>query len=259
MSDVHTDSMTRLESEVKRLEDQFDLMTKNIGYILHPSVAASLPRTPRVADIGTGTGRFLLLRESYPYAKLDGTDVYDAKQSPPSDLHGKCDLVHVRMLVAAMLRGDRDTVVRNLCQLLKPGGFLQWEESDFIYCRYIRANVDSRVESARLMGYSFRDALRLRFSHGWFTLPNKMRDAGLTTVQSDIVSSDRLAETRKNTTLNAMQAIFSWARLMIERGIPGSMSPEELGSMEKKIYEDFESGCYVRYDIYVACGQKLFN
>ncbi|KAI0096805.1 S-adenosyl-L-methionine-dependent methyltransferase [Nemania sp. FL0031] len=277
MSDVYTDQMTRQSSEIKRLEEQFDLMTANIGYILHPSVVASLPENPRVADIGTGTGRFLLrLRTSYPDAILDGSDistalyppkeslprnvtltVLDAKQPFPEDLHGKYDLVHVRLLVAAMLPEEWDTVVRNLCLLLKPGGYLQWEECDFIGVKYIRGKVDSSVDSARFIGYAFRDALRERFQHGWSTLPKNMTDAGLTSVVSDIVSSDRLPETRDKLTITGMQAIFSWARLMTERGVEGSLSNKELDSLEKKVHEeDIKSGCYVRYDIYVFCGQK---
>ncbi|KAI0185625.1 S-adenosyl-L-methionine-dependent methyltransferase [Xylaria flabelliformis] len=279
MSDTYTDQMTRQSSEIKRLEEQFDLMTANIGYILHPSVVASLPATPRIADIGTGTGRFLLrLHTLYPNAILDGSDissalyppkemlpsnvsltVLDAKQPLPEDLHGQYDLVHVRLLVAAMLPGDWDTVVRNLCLLLKPGGHLQWEECDFVGSKYLREKVDSTVEAARFMGYAFRDALRERFEHGWSTLPKSMTNAGLTSVVSDVVSSDRLPETRDKLTITGMQAIFSWARLMTQRGVKGSLSGEELNSLEEKAYKDIASGCYVRYDIYVACGQKCLE
>ncbi len=84
-----------------------------------------------------------------------------------------------------------------------------------------------------------------------------MMDAGLASVVSDVVSSGRLRETRdKLTTNTGMQAIFSWARFVTERGVEGSMSDEQLNSLEVKAYEDIRSGCYVRYDIYVACGQK---
>lgn len=48
------------------------------------------------------------------------------KKPFPAEIHGKYDLVHVRMLVAAMLPEEWEPAVRNLTQLLKPGGFLQW-------------------------------------------------------------------------------------------------------------------------------------
>lgn len=182
--------------------------------------------------------------------------VLDAKKPLPKDLHGKYDVVHVRMLVAAMLPHEWTTVVRNLAELLKPGGFLQWEECDFVSVKYMRNFDDSSVERARFIGNTFRDGLRERFEHGWSTLPQQMRDAGLTGVLSDMVSSDRIPETRQKLTETGMRAIFAWARLMSERGAPGSMTSDQLDELEKGAYEDIKSGCYVRYDIHVACGQK---
>ncbi|KAI0905267.1 heterokaryon incompatibility protein-domain-containing protein [Ustulina deusta] len=73
-----------------------------------------------------------------------------------------------------------------------------------------------------------------------------MMDAGLASVVSDVVSSGRLRETRdKLTTNTGMQATFSWARFVTERGVEGSMSDEQLNSLEVKAYEDIRSGCYV--------------
>ncbi|KAI1655266.1 S-adenosyl-L-methionine-dependent methyltransferase [Daldinia decipiens] len=276
MSDVYTDNMTRNDSEVQRLDTQLDYINDNIGYLLHPAVVASLPPKPQIADIGTGTGKFLLLlREQNPDAILDGYDispklypqestlppnislsVLDMKQPAPKELHGKYDVVHARLLVAAMLPTDWAIVVRNLTELLKPGGFLQWEECDFLGVKYLRGLVDSKVEAIRFMGNLFSDALRERSEHGWCTLPREMRDAGLNPVLTDVTASDRLPETRKTLTTNVTGLFFSWARMMTERGAPGAMTNDRLDEMEKKTSEDVESGGYVRYEIYVACGRK---
>jgi trans-aconitate methyltransferase len=103
--------------------------------------------TPRIADIGTGTAKFLLhLQPMYPDALLEGFDISSAlyppqcsippnvslavlnmKQPYPEEVHGKYDLVHARTLIAAMLSDEWEPVVRNLVRLLKPGGFIQWE------------------------------------------------------------------------------------------------------------------------------------
>ncbi|KAI0012740.1 S-adenosyl-L-methionine-dependent methyltransferase [Xylariaceae sp. FL0662B] len=251
-------------------------MTENIGYLLHPSAAAALPVYPRIADIATGTGRFLLrVRELYPNAVLDGSDispslfpppselpanvtltVLDIKQPVPQELHGKYDLVHVRMLVAGMLPNDWAPAVQNLSRMLKPGGFLQWEEGDFVTLKHLRGRVDSQVDALRFMGRSFAKAFGERFSHGWNTIPEHMRAAGLNTAPVDIVSSDRVPETRERSTINSIQPLFKWARLISERGASGAMSFDEIERLEKKAYEEIKSGSYVRYDLYVACGQK---
>lgn len=83
-----------------------------------------------------------------------------------------------------------------------------------------------------------------------------MRSAGLVRVDEDIVSSDRDVETREALTANGMLAIFAWAKLMSARGMPGSSPMDELKKLEAQAYENIRSGCYVRFDIYIALGFK---
>ncbi|KAI1077851.1 S-adenosyl-L-methionine-dependent methyltransferase [Whalleya microplaca] len=274
MKDVYTDHMTRLPSEVQRLNDQFDLMTENIGYILHPSVA--LPSAPRIADIGTGTARFLLrLQPTYPDANLEGFDIssalfppqsslpsnvslaeLDMKQPFPEHMYGKYDLVHARMLVAAMLPGDWEPAVVNLARLLKPGGFLQWEECNFLNAEWQTDTPGASVENTRRMGDAFRAVLRERISYGWNTLPDHMRAAGLTSVVSDVSSSDKVPETRARLTQSIMNLIFTWARVSIERGASESMFGDSLENLEKAVHDEITSGCYFKYNIHVVCARK---
>ncbi|OTB07252.1 hypothetical protein M426DRAFT_8979 [Hypoxylon sp. CI-4A] len=276
MTDRYTDNMSRYESETIRLNQQFDLFNQNIGYLLHPSITAALPATPRIADIATGTGVFLLkVREFYPDAILDGSDIssalfppqselppnvtlteQDVKKPLPEELHGKYDLVHVRLIVAGMLPDEWSSVVKNLTKLLKPGGFIQWEEGDFISLRYYRGHVDAPGDTIRTLGGKFVGALRERFQYGWNTLPGQMREAGLDPVISDVVSSDRVPETREGLTLASIRGSFNWARWMIERKTPDAMPIEEVEQLEKKAYEELKTGCYVRFDIHVAVGRK---
>ncbi|KAF3071092.1 methyltransferase [Daldinia childiae] len=281
MADSYAENMSRHESETQRhvygrLNDQFDIVTENIGYLLHPSVVTTLPANPCIADIATGTGRFLFrARELYPNATLEGFDISPAlfplknelppnlalavlniKQPAPEELHGKFDVVHVRMLVAGMSQNDWAPAVENITRMLKPGGFLQWEECDFIGLKHLRGGVDSQVETLRFMGRAFVNALRHSFSYGWNTLPGHMQAAGLSPVIKDIISSDRVSETRTKSTINGMQAPFKWARLMTKRGAPSAMTFQEIDLLEKKALDEVMSGSYIRYDIYVICGRK---
>ncbi|KAI9151286.1 N-methyltransferase gliN [Paramyrothecium foliicola] len=275
MDDPYAKNMTRKGGEASRLDEQFELMTKNIGYLIHPSISKSLPEDVRVADVATGTGIFLEdFQAQAPRATLHGYDispalfrnpgkpgielsVLDAKTPVPKHLRGAYDLVHVRMLGAAMLPEEWAFTVKNVSQLLKPGGWLQWEECDFSNVRHVRGAeyTDSRVETARRMGRAFREALRVRFQSGWNTLPDDMRAAGLIDIETDCVSSDRLPETRERLTANGMQAIFSWARLMAEKGLLGTKTAQQLDQDEIEAFEDIRRGCYVLFEIYVACGR----
>ncbi|KAI1767994.1 S-adenosyl-L-methionine-dependent methyltransferase [Hypoxylon sp. FL1150] len=272
MADVYADHMPRVPSEVQRLNDQFDLMTENVGYIIHPAV--TLPPSPRIADLGTGSARFLIrIHPSYPDAKLEGYDISstlfpsllptnislserDVKQPFPEDLHEKYDLVHARMLVAAMLPGEWEPVVRNLTRLLKPGGYLQWEECDFVSSEWTKSTPRAKFEKSKYMLDLFLAALGERLRYGWNTLPEHMRAAGLTSVVTDVASSDKVLEAGCKLTSTIMTLVFSWARLLVERGEAGSVFDEGLDKLEKEVQEELKSGSYLKYDIHVACGRK---
>ncbi|KAI0868434.1 hypothetical protein GGS24DRAFT_482398 [Hypoxylon argillaceum] len=86
-----------------------------------------------------------------PQTQIDGFD-YDMNQSPhpqwlpanvkisylnilediPDHLAGKYDYVHTRLLLLVAEAGDPRPIIRNLKKLLKPGGYLQWDELDTV-------------------------------------------------------------------------------------------------------------------------------
>ncbi|KAF3764007.1 hypothetical protein M406DRAFT_75232 [Cryphonectria parasitica EP155] len=270
MSDSYAEVMARDEKEVARHENIL-----NIGYLVHPSITATLPSKPHIADIATGTGRFLqCAQELYPQANLDGYDIspalfpkqisttislrlLDVKQPIPEELHNQYDLVHLRLLLAAMDGSEWGTVVRNVVQMLKPGGWLQWDEGDYTSLKYYRGLEDSKVATARkIEGMVKGTLLGERMKHGWNTLPEHMTAAGLEPVISDIVSSDRMPETRHAMSAATTKALINFAHITNARGSPGSLADEEVDELETRVFEEFESGCYVRFDIYVAAGRR---
>ena len=46
-------------------------------------------------------------------------------------MRGKYDIVHVRLLILVVENSDPRPIIRNLVQMLKPGGYLQWEELNY--------------------------------------------------------------------------------------------------------------------------------
>ena len=47
------------------------------------------------------------------------------------DMQAKFDVLHLRLLVLGLPKGKWEQACKNLLQLLKPGGWLQWEEANF--------------------------------------------------------------------------------------------------------------------------------
>lgn len=122
--------------------------------ILHAGIDPA--KITKVVDVGTGTGIWMDALATYldpistptgqnrQYHGLDispanfpsshptnfNYSVYNILQPIPEELKGKFDLVHVRLLAAALSKGDMTTVIENLTQFLQPGGWIQWEELD---------------------------------------------------------------------------------------------------------------------------------
>jgi SAM-dependent methyltransferase len=144
--------ITRDSSEAARLDQQHRLILDCQGYYLHPSISLDTSSPTRVADLGTGSAAFLLGLSHivHPETELYGVDISDAMFPAQSSLPANVklhtadikqpferkwqryfDVVHIASVQGAMRKDEWAVVVRNAVTLLKPGGWLQWSESDF--------------------------------------------------------------------------------------------------------------------------------
>ncbi|KAI2463722.1 hypothetical protein F4781DRAFT_415748 [Annulohypoxylon bovei var. microspora] len=139
-----------------RLHLQHLLFQNTLGHILEPNIQTSIAGSKqlKVADLGCGNGIWLndLDRELSSKgisAQLDGYDVnpinfpapaflpssvtlkkLDILAKPlPADMIGVYDIVHARALTSIVVNSDLTPVLSTALALLKPGGWIQWEES----------------------------------------------------------------------------------------------------------------------------------
>lgn len=121
------------------------------GFLLHPSISLANRESLRIADVGCGTGLWLasLAREMPASARLDGFDISD-QQFPCENMYGdnvslstldifkplprhllaKYDVVHIRYFMGIAVNDSVQIAMDNLNAMLKPGGYLQWDEED---------------------------------------------------------------------------------------------------------------------------------
>ncbi|KAJ5371869.1 hypothetical protein N7517_003875 [Penicillium concentricum] len=132
-----------------RLNLQFYLWKESLQFNIHPSIF--IPANPVIADIGTGTAIWLLdVAHSLPTATLDGYDI-DLSNTPPTQwlpkrliLHewnlfdpvpehlvGTYDIVHLRLLILVVQNSDPVPIIQNVARLLKPGGYIQWDDLNY--------------------------------------------------------------------------------------------------------------------------------
>ncbi|ETS73592.1 hypothetical protein PFICI_14538 [Pestalotiopsis fici W106-1] len=151
-----------------RLRLQHYLFQGTIGPLLEKGVESQISNSQklRVADLACGNGVWLTelhshLERAGITAQLEGFDVnpvlfpnptilpksvsfkkLDILASPlPEDLIGVFDIVHIRAFVSIIKNSEVGPVLSNALSLLKPGGFLQWEE-----CRADRMLVQAPSE-----------------------------------------------------------------------------------------------------------------
>ncbi|KAI3332300.1 hypothetical protein HD806DRAFT_480081 [Xylariaceae sp. AK1471] len=135
------------------------------GFLLHPVIQAYLrckeesrqtgsEDSLQIADLATGTGLWLLDLVKSP--EVRGSDVqyhgFDISralfphtywlpknvvlstlnllQEPPQALHGQFDVVHLRLVLSLVGSGSPKPIIRHIKMLLKPGGYMQWDELD---------------------------------------------------------------------------------------------------------------------------------
>ncbi|KAL7782335.1 S-adenosyl-L-methionine-dependent methyltransferase [Trichoderma afarasin] len=132
-----------------RLEAQHLLFKMHNGYALNPKIPISSDM--KIAEIGTGTGIWLqdIASQLPETVQLHGYDV-SANQFPPAslcppnltfatlDAFGDVpahlvetyDVVHLRFWCAIIRGNDPGALICHAIRLLKPGGYLQWEDAD---------------------------------------------------------------------------------------------------------------------------------
>ena len=144
-----------------RLNYEHYLWHETLGYNLHPAISeavgarSSIPSTNsqplRIVDVACGTAFWTLqVAQELPHARLEASDInlsqcpstgwlpsnitfreWDLFSDVPSEMVGRFDVVHVRLIfVLVRKREDVERVVGQLARLLKPGGWLQWDELD---------------------------------------------------------------------------------------------------------------------------------
>ncbi|TEY47664.1 hypothetical protein BOTCAL_0302g00120 [Botryotinia calthae] len=136
-----------------RLNLQHYLWTDGLGYLLHPSIPLPSPKTRyRIADLGTGTGIWPLdlVRQLTSTVQLYGFDISSSqfphpnylpsnvklevldslRVDPPEELLGSFDIVHLRLWLGVVMNGDPSALLTHALKLLRPGGYIQWDEID---------------------------------------------------------------------------------------------------------------------------------
>lgn len=134
-----------------RLSLQHYICTRRLGYLVHPTISKTLaPQdAPQILDLATGNGIWAIeAHNQYPNAIFTCLDLagnqfppfgsvpetmkfelYNFFDPVPDKFKEKFDIIHISFILGALFRGGRDTVIKHVFEMLKPGGWLQWQEA----------------------------------------------------------------------------------------------------------------------------------
>ncbi|KAL2012148.1 hypothetical protein VTN00DRAFT_4866 [Thermoascus crustaceus] len=263
----------RLDHQHRYLVDLFG------GNAIHPSIPKD--RLFDIADIATGTGIWLKdvskLLKDVPTDRpryYHGFDISpDQFPSEPGDLHfsvqdvmkpfpvehqNRYDLVHVRLLIGALKEEDIKGVVANLATLLKPGGYLQWDDFDMSSMTLNNKDeypfnaeiVQIMLDFQRNSGYSL--CLPARIHEG-------CQQAGLASVNRYDYSTGEKPELREKTHAwmrRAHRALLGVGLLRAGRATDRQSAERNVEEMIKGAEREFAAGCLPVIVMGVVVGQK---
>ena len=187
--------LDRSYSAASRLNFQFYLWKNTLNFNLHPSIPAP-KEGARIADVATGTGIWLLdlAKEVPATVRMDGMDITLSQAPPkqwlpaqvsmtvwnifedvPEAFVGKFDIVHIRLILLVIPNNDATPVIRRLAKMLKPGGYIQWDEQSGFGHRVLTIHPSVGTSA-------FREMHKLMDGQGRFEwtlqLPASMNDNG---------------------------------------------------------------------------------
>jgi SAM-dependent methyltransferase len=269
-------TLPRNQSESARLQGQHEVYTEHVGYLLHPTLVESLKASKtdgvRIADIGTGTGAWLLDIASSPalqFTKLElvGLDISDAQFPAASSVPQNCtfdvlnilapvpekwkgtfDVVNLRLLVCGFSTADWAVAAKNVMRMLKSGGWVQWCESEFpgIHCVVPPSLASSRAAQARrapgMQEKEFGDFIlgALQEKHGMMTLfkdqvglLGTLKRAGFQNCEDDVVDTGREMDVRlRRKTVGIQQPAMNALARAMVK-----MHPEQAGKLSVDVEE----------------------
>lgn len=271
-------SLPRGAEESARLDAQHRTYLASVGYFLNPDLESRIPKDAVIADVGTGTGIWLLELAAKPKSvkyTFEGLDVSDAQfpktypqnmsfkqfnllKPVPPEFADKYDVVHIRLITGGLDgKDDWKTATTNVLKLLKPGGFVQWEEGDYQHIRVLKNDPNADVSSLTALRDLGVD-LNLKYGKtlGIVSQLGKMlSEAGFNDVHQEAAESDRERQLQgfSQVTMKALLGTITWHASQPGSTVDMAKVHKLYAQCQEAIKDD---AAYYHLDIYYARGQK---
>ncbi|KAL1695704.1 S-adenosyl-L-methionine-dependent methyltransferase [Schizophyllum commune] len=248
--------------EVLRLQAQHDMIIRvSNGRLITASVEILLGT--KVLDNATGTGIWILQASAqHPEASFTGIDIesWNFPTSPPPNadflVHSATalpeewsstfDLVHQRLLLAALRAEEWPRAIREAHRVLKPGGWAQIVELSLAWLQ--RGPVGRRFWDV----FRALSEARTMLSTCAEDIPQMLQDVGFCNVRNDLVQIEMVGSTPD--AIVARQSIIGACRslkkaIVQEGGLGIVGSGEEYDALLDELDREFETGVNGSYPL----------
>ena len=272
----------KLKHTLYRLKSQGEAATERIGFLIHPQIPQSSPDL-KFADVCTGSGSWLMevartLPSTCSFTGFDiSANIFPAESSLPRNVdfrthsvldpfpgedRGTYDVVAVRFcLLAFHSAAEWKIAVENLVSLLKPGGWLQWLDSDLTKQKCCQSRLGtSRAALEEIMrGFCEDFCDESGILRGGITmLPKLCREAGLVDVQDETFSTDKDSTTREESTRSIVMG-FKPVVLRLAKSGHENWNEEKLEKLLKDAECDISHGVYITHNSVCVIGRKRLD
>lgn len=157
-----------------------------------------------------------------------------------------------------MAHEDWNLISRNMFQLLKPGGWLQWVELDLGQAvELLRGDPTIPVSDASQVMHEHLAPICKGFNYCGDNLRGIFHSVGFVNVFREVTSSDRVPQSRKACYFNAERPTrLFWQAEEVQRAARGEATVD-VDERMAQIREEVSSGAlYQRFDLFTFAGQK---
>lgn len=251
------------------------VLFETTGNLLPRSIKIDYSKVLKIADIGTGTGDWLFQVEQIvpPGSTLCGFDITSTQFQnvpdgssvlfkiqdmllpfPDADL-AQYDVVHARLLMYAFKSDEWVKVAANLSTLVKPGGYIFWEETNYDGWNCVPAAISWTKFIIIDQRASLAAGRDLRFIN---KLGYYLKAAGLQDLVESMHSTfDLQVESRKRISALMLRLHEQSSKGAVERGgVDGLRTMEDAESLVNAIRTEVEGGADIGISLRRFVGRK---
>ncbi|KAL2074894.1 hypothetical protein VTL71DRAFT_8674 [Oculimacula yallundae] len=284
-------AMAPSEDMAKRVAQHHTLIRKITGFLIHPKIQKALPKGAKIADLNTGTGKFLLelAGNEGKHYELAGFDTMPQifpgapgglyERAPPNVKFEKhsiltrhpahrwyyFDSVHTSFQCPVLVADQWSVAFNYMIELAKPGSWIQWvdanlssqDNKDRIYIS--KAESSKACHQEMMAGIAQLDEYYGNSTSGGKRLASIARaHPWVRSTTEEVYNTAQLNEVRKEIDILVVQA---WKRLLIHLvDVPGcGWDLARVDRVVKGMEAEVKNGVYIPLEVYVVVAQKKYN